>query len=156
MKKIYIICCVLAQIPYLGKRLFQRCGSKYSQPVRLQDFLINPISRTNQWNNLIFLYVDTNSHKLKEVDQNILGWVWSEMSGRSGHWTLKLCLKNELMEWTDFLHTGGNSWKLKVILMIFEWVWSKTDLAIFSTWHSKICVMSLWIELSFCMLIVMQ
>ena len=54
MKKIYIICCVLAQIPYLGKRLFQRCGSKYSQPIRLQDFLINPISRTNQRNSLIF------------------------------------------------------------------------------------------------------
>ena len=25
-----------------------------------------------------FLYVDTNSHKLK-VDQNIFGWAWSKM-----------------------------------------------------------------------------
>ena len=52
--KINIICCDPAQIPYLGKFLFLRYGPKYSQPVRLQDFLINHISRTNQWNSLIF------------------------------------------------------------------------------------------------------
>ena len=52
--KIYIICCVPAQIPYLGKFLFLRYGPKCSQPIRLQDFLINHISRTNQWNSLIF------------------------------------------------------------------------------------------------------
>ena len=71
--KIYIICCVPAQIPYLGKFLFLRYGPKCSQPIRLQDFLINHISRTNQWNSLIFLHVDTNSQKLK-VDQKIWGW----------------------------------------------------------------------------------
>ena len=52
--KIYIICCVLVQVSYLGKFWFRRYGPKCSQPVRLQDFLINNISRTNQWNNLIF------------------------------------------------------------------------------------------------------
>ena len=36
--KIYIICCVPAQIPYLGKFWFQRYEPKCSQPVRLQDF----------------------------------------------------------------------------------------------------------------------
>ena len=77
--KIYIICCVPAQIPYLGKFLFLRYGPKCSQPIRLQDFLINHISRTNQWN-LPVLNVDANSHKLK-VDQKILSlygqkWVW--------------------------------------------------------------------------------
>ena len=29
------------------------------------------------------------------------------------------------MEWTEFLHSGINSGKLKVDLMIFGWVWSK-------------------------------
>ena len=29
------------------------------------------------------------------------------------------------MEWTDFLHTSSNSRRLKVILMIFGWVWPK-------------------------------
>ena len=45
--KIYIICCVPAQIPYLGKFLFQRNGPECSQPIRLQDFSINHISRTD-------------------------------------------------------------------------------------------------------------
>ena len=52
--KIFIVCCVPAQILYLGKYLFLRYGPKSSQPIRLQDFLINHISRTNQWNSLIF------------------------------------------------------------------------------------------------------
>ena len=39
--KIYIICCVPAQIPYQGKFWFQRYGPKCSQPIRFQDFLIN-------------------------------------------------------------------------------------------------------------------
>ena len=43
----YIICCVPAKIPYLGSFLFLRCGPACSQPIRLQDFLINQISRTN-------------------------------------------------------------------------------------------------------------
>ena len=52
--KIYIICSVPAQIPYLGKKFFQRCGPKCCEPIRLQDFLINHIFRTNRWNSLIF------------------------------------------------------------------------------------------------------
>ena len=74
--KFFIICCVAAQIPYLGKLLFLRYGPKCSQPIRLQDFWINHISRTNQWNSLRFF--DTNSHKLK-VDQKFLEWAWLEM-----------------------------------------------------------------------------
>ena len=52
--KIYIICSVPTQIPYLGKNFFQRCGPKCCEPIRLQDFLINHIFRTNRWNSLIF------------------------------------------------------------------------------------------------------
>ena len=54
LMEIYIIGCVPAQIPYLGKFLFLRYGPKCSHPIRLQDFLINHISKTNQWNSLIF------------------------------------------------------------------------------------------------------
>ena len=39
--KTYIIRCVPAQVPYLGKILFLRYGPKYSQSIRLKDFLIN-------------------------------------------------------------------------------------------------------------------
>ena len=52
--KTYIIWCVPAQIPYLGNFLFLRYGPKCSQPIRLQDSLINHISRTNQWNSPFF------------------------------------------------------------------------------------------------------
>ena len=38
IKKVYNICCILAQIPYLGKIWFPRCGPKCSRPVRLQCF----------------------------------------------------------------------------------------------------------------------
>ena len=50
--------------------------------------------------------------------------------GQPGDRTLKLYLKNELMEWTDFLSAGANSGKLKVILMIFGWMLSKLGMAI--------------------------
>ena len=74
--EIYIIYCVPAQIPYLGKFLFLRYGPKRSQPIRLQDFLINHLSRTNQWNSLIFCMLIQIYIK---VDQKIFGWVWPEM-----------------------------------------------------------------------------
>ena len=40
--KIYIICCVPAQISYLGKFWILRYGPKCSKPIRLQDFLVSP------------------------------------------------------------------------------------------------------------------
>ena len=41
-----------------------------------------------------------------------------------------LYLKNKLMEWTDFLDTGGNSGKVKAISMILEWASSKMSMVI--------------------------
>ena len=53
-------------------------------------------------------------------------WVWPVWSrGSKTNY-----LNNESMEWTDFLHTGGNSGKLKVVLMIFGWAWSKIGMTI--------------------------
>ena len=40
--------CVPVQIPYLAKYLFQRYGPKCSQPIRLQYFIINHISRRSE------------------------------------------------------------------------------------------------------------
>ena len=72
----YIIYFVPEQIPYLGKFLFLRYGPKCSQPIRLQDFLINHISRTNQLNSLIFACW----YKIHlNIDQKIFGWEWSKM-----------------------------------------------------------------------------
>ena len=73
--KIYIICFVPAQIPYLGKIFVPEIWAKIFSANQdgLQDFLINHISRTNQWNSHIFLHFDANSLKLK-VDQKFF-WV---------------------------------------------------------------------------------
>ena len=69
----YIIYYVPAQIPYLGKFWFLRYGQKCSQPIRLQDFLINHFSRTNS---LIFCMLIQIHIK---VDQSIFELVWPEM-----------------------------------------------------------------------------
>ena len=52
--------------------------------------------------------------------------------GQSGHQTLKLTGSQEwiMIEWTDILHAGTNSGKLKVISMIFGWTWSEMGMAI--------------------------
>ena len=42
------LCCVPSQIPNLGTFLFLRYEPKCSQPIRLQGFLTNHISGTNQ------------------------------------------------------------------------------------------------------------
>ena len=52
--KIYIICCVPAQIVYLGKMFFLKYRPKWSKSNRLLDFQINYFSRINWWNSLIF------------------------------------------------------------------------------------------------------
>ena len=75
--KVYIICCILAQNPYLAKIWFLRYGAKCSWPVRLQNFQINYISRKKWWQEPGFLHVDTDSWKLI-VDIKILGWAWSK------------------------------------------------------------------------------
>ena len=49
-----IICCILAQIPCLGKMWFVRYGLKCSGSIILQDFYINYISRTKLWKSWFF------------------------------------------------------------------------------------------------------
>ena len=53
--KVYFICCILAHIPFLEKIWFLRYRPICSQPIRLQDFKINYISRTNWQKAWIFV-----------------------------------------------------------------------------------------------------
>ena len=39
-------------------------------------------------------------------------------------------LNDELTKYTDFLHAMANSEKLKVMSIIFGWVWSRMSMAI--------------------------
>ena len=62
--KIYIIFCVPAQTTKLGKK-FLRYEAKYSQPIRLQNFLIDHIFQNESVKLPHFLHIDTNSCRLK-------------------------------------------------------------------------------------------
>ena len=127
--KIYIICCVPAQIPYLGKFLFMKCGTKCSQLIRLLDFLINRIFRTNQRNSLIFCILVQI-----QINKKLIKKFWGghrDGCVQRGHRTLKLTISR--MSWWNeliFLRAGVNSEKLKVISMIFGWMGSKLGAAI--------------------------
>ena len=90
---------------------FLRYGPKFSQPIKLQDFLNNHMSRTNQWH----------------VDQKILGCCVQKWVQPVWSWDSKIDLSQE---WSDglnwfFLHADANSGKLTVILLNFWWTWSK-------------------------------
>ena len=111
--KIYIICCVPAQILCLGKILFLRYKPKWSQPVRFQDFLNQHFSRTNQWNSIILCM--------------LIQIFWLDMvkygGDQPGPWTLKLTVSPE---WTDGI-TWFFAWWHKFI-QIKRWAWSKMGL----------------------------
>ena len=125
--EIYITCCVPAQIPYLGKVLILRYRPKCFQPIRLQNFLINHISRTNQWNSLIFcmliqIYINQKLIR-KFLDGRDWKWVWPVWSqdskigciSRMNWWNeLIFCMvvqiqeSKKLFQW--FLGGPGQKW----------------------------------------------
>ena len=125
LMKIYNIFYVPVQIPYLGRFLFLRYGPKCSQPIRLQNFLINHISRTNKeiaW----FFACWYNKSWLKKF------WIGVTRNGcgQSGHRTQLAVPQEWIDEMNWFLHGGVNSGK---------------QTGSFSSWDHKICWISLWI-----------
>ena len=83
--------------------------------------------------------------------------------GLLGLGTLKSAvLQKESVNWADFLHADTNLWKLKVTLIIIEWVWSKMSKALkivglLNQVHLTNDLMNWadWLN-DFCMLIVME
>ena len=157
--KVYTICSVPAQIPYLGKILFPRHGPKWSQPVRLKDFWIRYISITN-WLNGVFLCMLIQIYE----NWNFIGNFFDEHCQK---WVLPLLSQHSRIgcisrknRWTEliFLHADANLGKLKVLHwflggFVQKWKWS------FGLQDSKISCFSIinfWIEVIYCMLIVMQ
>ena len=82
--KIYIICCVPGQIPYLGNflSLGDMCQSVHSQSDCRLSQISEPFLQNKSMKHPHFLHADTNSQKLK-VDL------------KSGFWTLKLIVSEE-------------------------------------------------------------
>ena len=109
-----------------------------------------PYLQSKSVKELDFFACYINLHNLKLIWKIWVGMVRNGC-GQSGHKALELPVsQDELMKWTDLLHVGANLWKLKPILLIFEWAWT------FSSLDPKICWMSVWIEVIFSMLTVMQ
>ena len=102
MMKMYIICCVPAQIPYLRKVFFPSYRPNCSQPIRLWNFLTSHNFRISQWNSLISGMLIYINKKLIKTFSRINRW-------------------NELI----FLQAGADPRKLKVTWMIFGYVQSK-------------------------------
>ena len=95
-KKNYI-CYIPAQIPYLGKIFCLRYRPKYSKPIRLQKTAWNLMKQPYFW------HVDKKKFtKFKSwLKMSYLGMARNGC-GQAGLWTLKLYLKNDQMELTDF------------------------------------------------------
>ena len=102
LRKIYIICCVPAQIPHLGKFLLLRNGPKCSQPVGLHDFLINQISRTNQWISMIICML-MQIHVIKKFEQIFFGWVWSKIGVARRSWDSKIDCISRINKWSELI-----------------------------------------------------
>ena len=128
--KIYIICCVPAQIPYLGKFLFQRYGPKCSQLNRLQDFLINHIYRTNTY--IIPIQI-TNKIPWFFACWYKITWIksWSKIfcedmvkngSGQSGHGTLKLTVSQTWIDGMNWYFACSSKFRTAKIYFNEFWV----------------------------------
>ena len=104
--KIYIICCVPGQVSYLGKFLFLRYGPKCSQPIA-GGFLIKKLTLSQEWIHGMnwFFACWFEFRKAKSYFTDF--WVYSVKNGHGSllYQILKiLYLKNEWMNWADFLH----------------------------------------------------
>ena len=100
----YLLCSCTNSI--LGKFLFLRYEPKCSQPVRSHDFLINHISRTNHWNNLIFCML-IQIHINKSWSINCWVGMIKNRCSQYGHMTLKLIVSQE---WIDRMNWFFASW----------------------------------------------
>ena len=123
--KIYIICCVLAQILCWEKSCFWDTGQNAlsQSDCRIFKSIISPEQVDEiAW----FLHVDANSQKLK-ASWKYFGWAGSEMG--VGNLVSGLYKFTVPREWTDgrtdFLHAGTNSCKLKGDWEFLGWAWSK-------------------------------
>ena len=92
----------IEKLRVLGKIWFLRYGPKCCQPIRLQDFLINCISRTKWWKGLIFCMLIQVHGKWKLIEKYWGGhgqkWAWPLCSHDS-----KIGFMSRKNEWNKFI-----------------------------------------------------
>ena len=137
-ENLYYLLCSCTN-PIFGKILVPEIWAKMFSANQVAGFFVQPYLQNKSMKWLVFLHVDTNSHKLK-VDQEIFGWAWPEWVWSVWSRDSKIgYLKNELMERTDFFARWCKFRKAKSYFKWFlggagqKWAWS------FSSWDLKIC-----------------
>ena len=121
--KIYIICCVPAQIPYcerscswdIGQNVLSQSDCRIFKSTSSPEQLSERVSFFPCWYKFIKIKIRSKLFWLDMVKKGSLD---------SGIW---LYLKNENMELTDFLQAGTNSCKVKGDGKRLGWAWSKTS-----------------------------
>ena len=97
-ENLYYLLCFCTN-PIFGKIFVPEIWARMFSANQIAGFFNQPYLQKKSVKQPDFLHVGTNSHKLK-VDQNILGWLWSEMIMASlitGLQNLKSELMNELI-----------------------------------------------------------
>ena len=77
--KIYIIYCVPCENLLFGKSVIPEIQAKIISATEIAGYLNQAFLQSKLMKRLHFLYVDTNSQKLK-VDWKVFGGAWSKMS----------------------------------------------------------------------------
>ena len=98
-------------------------GPKCSQTIRLQNFSINHICRTNQWNSLIF-YMLIPIH----INWKLMRWMMGETSWLQG---FKIGYISRMNWWNELIFCMLLQIHAVVISMILGCMWSKMDAAIY-------------------------
>ena len=149
-KNVYYLLCFFTN-PVFGKIVVPEIWAKMFSANKIAGFLIRHISRTNQWNSLIFCMLI--QIQIKSWSKKFWIGVARNGCGQSGQATLKLAVSKELIDgmnwffawwckfrkaksyfnWTDeitwILHASTNARRLKVYSVIFECALSKMAVA---------------------------
>ena len=120
-ENLYYLLCSCTN-PIFGKILVPEIWAKMFSANQVAGFFIQPYLQNKSMKWLVFLHVDTNSHKLK-VDQEIFGWAWPEWVWSVWSRDSKIGCISRMNWWKEliFLQGGANSGKQKVISNDF-WV----------------------------------
>ena len=98
----YLFAVFLHKSHITGNFFSLRYSPKCSQPIRSQDFLINHISRTKQWNSLIFcmlIQLHINQKLIKEfLSRDGQKWVWPVWS-----WDSKINCISRTDRWNELI-----------------------------------------------------
>ena len=111
------------------KNVVPEIQAKVLSAIQIVEFLSQAFLQSKSMKQPHFLYVDTNSQKLK-VDWKVFGEHGPKWEcGPSDLWTQKVTVSQERTDGTNFLHAGTISHIFKGDWTFSGWAWSKMSVA---------------------------